>query len=66
MIFKLEDRAFVVHGFGKNEQGNINKSELRAFRKLAETLLALSEEDLLMAVEQKALTEIQINEEADD
>jgi len=38
---RLEDRWFVIFGFGKNERDDIGKDELKALRELAADLLAL-------------------------
>jgi hypothetical protein len=47
---KLADRWFFLFGFGKNEQANIDKDELKFFQEVAKDLLALSDAQLQAAV----------------
>lgn len=51
-------RWFFVFGFDKNERANISPTELEALQVLAAELLALSGDQLTMAVEDGALQEI--------
>ena len=39
-----------MHGFAKNEKGNMSKKEMIAFRRVAEILLALSVEQIANSV----------------
>jgi len=50
IVYKKEDRAVVVYGFAKNEQDNLSKSELLAFKKLSKDILSQSHQDLEMAI----------------
>jgi len=50
IVYKEEDRAVVVYGFAKNEQDNLSKSELLAFKKLSKDILSQSQQDLEMAI----------------
>jgi hypothetical protein len=61
ILLKSGERAFFVFVFAKNEQENIKKSELTAFKKLATVLLALDDPALTRAMAAGALTEV--NEE---
>ena len=58
MIFRAGKRAAFVYGFGKNERDNIAVEELSAFRLLARSLLAYSDDDLDNATGYGASTEI--------
>ncbi len=51
-------RAVLMFGFEKKDQGNIRPDELRAYRKAAGIYLALSEDEIAAIVKQKALSEI--------
>jgi hypothetical protein len=52
------NRWFLLYGFGKNEQANIDVRELAALQKLAGVLLALTPTQLEHAVAKKELVEI--------
>ena len=43
VIYREKDKAIFLYGFGKNEKDNIDKSELRYFKKLGADLLALND-----------------------
>ena len=59
---KLGDRWFLLYGFGKNEQANIDDRELAALQKLASALLSMAPAQLEHAIAEKELLEI-ANEE---
>ena len=46
ILFKVGGHSFFAHGFAKNEKANLTAKELKALRKLAEVLLALSDADI--------------------
>ncbi len=52
------NRWFLLYGFGKNEQANIDDRELAALQKLAKALLAMTSEELQHAVAEKELVKI--------
>jgi hypothetical protein len=52
------DRWFLLYGFGKNEQANIDDRELAALQKLASALLSMTSAQLEYAVAKKELVEI--------
>lgn len=58
IIFRKEDKAFFVYGFAKNAQDNISKGELKAFKRAAKELLALSDEQIGLLLANKALIEV--------
>jgi len=55
---KQANQWFLLYGFGKNEQANIDAQELAAIQKLAGVLLALTPTQLDHAVAKKELVEI--------
>ena len=61
ILFKAGTRAFFIHGFAKNERGNINNDELTAFKKLAAKMLTYKDAELTEAVNKNTLTEITCN-----
>jgi hypothetical protein len=42
ILFKADDRAIFLFGFGKNEKANIDKNELQYFKTLGNDLLSLN------------------------
>nr|WP_279308244.1 type II toxin-antitoxin system RelE/ParE family toxin [Niveispirillum sp. BGYR6] len=63
-MFKVGDRAFFVHGFAKNEKGNIRADELAAFKMLAQQMLGYSDTALDAAVSAGILVEVTNDDEA--
>ena len=59
IVFKADDRAIFLFGFGKNEKGNIDRNELRYFKKLGADLLALNSEQLEKAISHKVLFDLE-------
>lgn len=58
ILFRMGARAIFVHGFAKNEQGNIRDDELMAFKLLAAQLLAFDDAALAKAVAAGVLLEV--------
>jgi hypothetical protein len=58
VLFREGARAVFVYGFAKSDRGNIDANELKAFRKLARTLLSLDEAALAAAIENETIMEI--------
>ena len=58
IIFRQEDKAFFVYGFAKKELDNISRDELKAFKRAAKELLALSDEQIEKLIEIGGLTEV--------
>ena len=52
------NRWFLLYGFGKNEQGNIDDREIAALQKLASALLSMTSAQLEHVVAEKELVEI--------
>jgi hypothetical protein len=58
VVYRRGKRAFFVFGFEKKRTANIKKDELRAFKKLAKEMLALSDGQIEDMRKTKALTEV--------
>jgi hypothetical protein len=52
------NRWFLLYGFGKNEQANIDDRELAALQKLASALLSMTSSQLERAVTEAELMEL--------
>lgn len=63
ILFRVGTLAFFVHGYAKNELGNISDNELTALRALASAMLAYDESALLSALANKTLIEVVCDEE---
>ncbi len=59
VLFRHGSRAFFVYGFAKNERDNIRADELKAFRKLADHLLNMNDADILEAIKNGTIKEIE-------
>ncbi len=46
ILYRSETLAFFVYGYAKNERDNITADELKAFKKLAKTVLSFDTEQL--------------------
>ncbi len=60
IVYKENDRAIFLYGFGKNEKENIDKAELQYFKKLGNDLLALSNDQLKESIAQKILFDLEV------
>jgi hypothetical protein len=58
ILFRIGTLAFFVHGFAKNERGNIDGDELAALRKLAADMLNYDDAALSRAQDNKTLIEV--------
>lgn len=65
VLFRKEELAFFVFGFAKNAQDNIDRKEIKAFRALADDMLAYDNETLAKAIRSGALTEVKDDDEQD-
>lgn len=61
ILFKVGGHSFFVHGFAKNEKANITSKELKALKKLADTLLGLDAEALTKASAAGEIAEVTNN-----
>lgn len=64
ILLKIGSRAFFVHGFAKNDLGNIRKDELDMFKVLAQQVLNLEDERLEAALRSGTFVEISQDAEA--
>lgn len=59
ILFKADDRAIFLFGFGKNEKENIDKNELQYFKTLGNDLLSLNYKQLEKAISKKILLNLE-------
>ena len=62
IAFRLEDKAFFLYGFAKNESDNISDKELKALRLLAGELLGYNPSALNQAIRAGELIEVMNDE----
>jgi len=60
ILYKKNDRAIFLYGFGKNEKENIDKVELQYFKKLGNDLLGLTANQLKKYVVQGILFDLEV------
>lgn len=58
LAFKIEEKAFFMFGFSKNEMANVSDIELRQLKILAKKLLSYSNTELRAALKVKELIEV--------
>ncbi len=58
VCYRSEDKAFFVFGFAKSAMSNISKDDVKALKEYADTLLALSGEEIKTALKKKELVEV--------
>ena len=61
IVYKKNDKAIFLYGFGKNEKGNISQTELQYFKKLGKDLMSLNTEQLEKSIEQQILFELEVD-----
>lgn len=64
VAYRIEDKAFFLYGFAKNERENIEDSELQTLRDIGGELLAQSNKALDEAMSSGTLQEIENGEKA--
>ncbi|MGV3526598.1 MAG: type II toxin-antitoxin system RelE/ParE family toxin [Candidatus Sericytochromatia bacterium] len=62
LAIKLQDKAFFLYGFSKNQRANISSKELIALKRLAAELLGYSETQLAKAIDKGELSKVEDNE----
>jgi len=62
ILFRKGERSFFVHGFAKNEQANIDRSDERDFKKLAKVFLEASVAELESLIKQGKLVEVKYDD----
>ena len=63
VLFRSGERAFFAFGFAKNQMENISKSNLKAFKILATTLLKYDDEQLRELLKSGEAIEVNCDEE---
>lgn len=58
ILYRTAERAFFVYGFAKNDRDNIDADEEVAFKKAAQHVLRLTEDQLAALIDKGQLTEI--------
>ena len=58
LLFRRGERVFFVHGFAKNDRGNLEQDEIKAYRKLAEEMLELNDAELEVALSKGSIVEV--------
>jgi len=58
VFFRSKERTFYQYAFPKSSRGNINQGELRYYKKMAKTKLAMSDHELADAINTGELIEI--------
>jgi hypothetical protein len=58
ICFERNKKTIFIHGFAKNEQANITKKELKAFKLLAKIFLALSDKEFDIAIKKGDFVEL--------
>ncbi|MEA3469420.1 MAG: type II toxin-antitoxin system RelE/ParE family toxin [Thermodesulfobacteriota bacterium] len=62
VIYKKEEKAIFLYGFGKNEKSNIDKAEVQYFKKLGRDLLALDAKQIKDATKKQILFDLEVTE----
>ena len=66
ILFKVGGHSFFAHGFAKNEKANVTAKELKALKKLAELLLALSDGDIDKGIAAGEFVKVEDDDEAQE
>ena len=61
VLFRRGERCFFVYGFAKSDRGNLRRDELKAFRLLADEMLAMNEAGLGAALSNGTIVEVACN-----
>jgi hypothetical protein len=62
LAYRMEDRAFFMFGFAKNERANVCDKELEALKRLASQLLGYGHQELQEALSAGKLYEVESDE----
>lgn len=63
IFFRIEERAFFVFGFAKNQRDNISADDLKIFKRTAQEALAFTEDKINELVKVEELIEVNCDEE---
>lgn len=61
LAFQLDDKAFFIYGFSKNERSNVSQKELKVLKLLATELLGYTNAALEKAMKAGELIKVSIN-----
>ena len=61
VLFRRGERCFFVYGFAKSDRENLRRDELKAFRLLADEVLAMDEAGLGAALSNGTIVEVACN-----
>lgn len=62
IVFRYASAAFFVYGFAKKDIDNVSLEDLQELKKLARSLLMLSDSEIDYAVEERKLFEVKCGE----
>lgn len=60
IVYRSEEKAIFLYGFGKNEKSNIDKTELKYFKKLGNDLLTLDAKQITNSLEKHILFDLEV------
>ncbi|MEQ8508491.1 MAG: type II toxin-antitoxin system RelE/ParE family toxin [Rhodospirillaceae bacterium] len=63
IVLRVRDRAVFVHGFAKNRKDNLSRTDLKALKELAKTLLDYDDSYLKEAIKSGALKKVICDDE---
>lgn len=58
ILFRIQDKAFFVYGFPKNERDNISQEDERVFKELSEQMFYFSDKEIEQLLLTGALVEV--------
>jgi len=58
IAIKMDDKAFFIVGFAKNEKDNVTQKELKALKALSKLLLSTSDDEIKMMLNNRTLRQI--------
>lgn len=58
VLYRKDDKAFFVFGYPKSEQDNIREDEEAQFKKMAKQVLALTDEQLQLLIDNSQFEEV--------
>lgn len=59
ILYRQSQRAFFVYGFAKNQQTNVSDEEVGAFKKAAQHVLEMTDEQLSALIQNGKFSEVE-------
>jgi hypothetical protein len=59
ILYRQRHRAFFVYGFAKSQQANVSDEEVAAFKKAAQHVLKMTDEQLCALIQNGQFTEVE-------